>query len=153
MTTRKCANCPVREATAMLARSAIRARTRFSRCLGGGEGSSVQKSSVSRSQSGNQCRFSPWNDDQMPPAVSFTRSIGANSRSRPKIVPTLVLSNRTILTLSCRHPVLVHWRPKQLSWRSRMLTVSDRSRSSPKIQPTNNTHKPRSGRRFRPIDF
>jgi hypothetical protein len=33
VTTRKCANCPVREATAMLARSAIGAETRFSRCL------------------------------------------------------------------------------------------------------------------------
>jgi hypothetical protein len=33
VTTRKCANCPVREAVAMLARSAIGAETRFSRCL------------------------------------------------------------------------------------------------------------------------
>ena len=32
VTTRKCANCPVREAAAMLARSAIRAETQFSRC-------------------------------------------------------------------------------------------------------------------------
>ena len=60
------------------------------------------------------------------------------------------LSKRQILSADA---VLVHWRPNQLSWRSRMLTVSDRSSSSPEIQPTNNTHKPRSGRRFRPIDF
>ena len=52
--TRKCANCPAREAAAMLARSAIRAGTRFSRCHGGGEGGSVKKSSVSRSESDNQ---------------------------------------------------------------------------------------------------
>ena len=32
MTTRKCANCPAREASAMVARSPIRAGTRFSRC-------------------------------------------------------------------------------------------------------------------------
>ena len=41
VTTRKCQNCPVREAAAMLERSAIRAGTRFSRCPGGGEGYSV----------------------------------------------------------------------------------------------------------------
>ena len=60
------------------------------------------------------------------------------------------LSKRQILSADA---VLVHWRPNQLSRQSRMLTVSDRFRSSPEIQPTNNTHKPRSGRRFRPIDF
>jgi hypothetical protein len=32
VTTRKCANCPVREAAAMLARSAIRGETQFSSC-------------------------------------------------------------------------------------------------------------------------
>src|SRR6202043_3290949 len=52
-------------------------------------------------------RFSPWNDAQMPSAVSSTRSIGANSCLTPKIVQVLVLSNRTILTLSCRHPCSV----------------------------------------------
>jgi hypothetical protein len=51
VTTRKCANCPARGAAAMFARSAISAGTRFSRCLGGGEGDSVQESSVSRSKS------------------------------------------------------------------------------------------------------
>jgi hypothetical protein len=54
VTTRKCANCPAREAAAMLARSAIRAETRFSRCPGSGEDGSVQKSFVSRSKSDNQ---------------------------------------------------------------------------------------------------
>ena len=38
VTTRKCANCSVREVTAMLARSAIRAETQLSRLLEGGEG-------------------------------------------------------------------------------------------------------------------
>jgi hypothetical protein len=38
----------------MLTRSEIRAETRFSTCPGGGEGGSVQKSSVSRSKSDNQ---------------------------------------------------------------------------------------------------
>ena len=42
----------------------------------------------------------------MPFAVSSNRSIGANSRSTPKI-PIWVLSSRTILTLSCRHPYLI----------------------------------------------
>jgi hypothetical protein len=48
-------------------------------------------------------RFSAWKVDQMPSAVSSTFSFGANSRSTPKNCPMLVLSNRTILTLSC-HP-------------------------------------------------
>ncbi len=56
-------------------------------------------------------------------------------------------SKRQILSADA---VLVHY---QLFRQSRMLTVSDRFRSSPEIQPRNNTHKPRSGRRFRPIDF
>ena len=60
------------------------------------------------------------------------------------------LSKRQILSADA---VLVHCTPNQLSRQSRMLTVSDRSRSSPEIKPTNNTHRPRSGRRFRPIDF
>ena len=60
------------------------------------------------------------------------------------------LSKRQI---SSADAVLVHSRPNQLSRQSHMLTVSERFRSSPEIQPPNNTHKPRSGRRFRPIDF
>ena len=71
---------------AMLARSAIRAETRFFKVPRGGEGHCLQKSFASggkiRQLSG---RFSPWSDDQILSAVSSGHSIGANSRSTPKI--------------------------------------------------------------------
>jgi hypothetical protein len=72
VTTRKCANCPVRQAKVMFARSAFRAETRFSRYQEGGKGDSLQKTSVSRSKSDNQ-------------ADSF--HLGATTRCPPRCLP------------------------------------------------------------------
>jgi hypothetical protein len=85
----------------------------------------------------------------------FGRRSNCGGQVWPGQAPGAVLPRGSLGTLSKRQilsadAVLVHY---QLSRQSRMLTVSDRFRSSPEIQPTNNTHKPRSGRRFRPIDF
>jgi len=88
----------------------------------------------------------------------FGRRSNCGGQVWPGQAPGAVLPHGSLGTFSKRRilsadAVLVHWRPNQLSPQSRTLTVSDHFRSSPEIQPTNNTHKPRSGRRFRPIDF
>jgi hypothetical protein len=90
----------------MLARSAIRAETRFSRCPGSGEDGSVQKSFVSRSKSDNQAHA--FHLATTPDAL---RGVFQALNRREFTLNTLncpicVLSNRTILTLSCRHPYL-----------------------------------------------
>ena len=41
--------------------------------------------------------------------------------------------------------VIAHWTPHEPPPRFRTLTVSDPFRTSPKIQPAFNTHRPRSG--------
>ena len=104
MTTRKCANCPAREAAAMLARSAIRAGTRFSRCPGGGK-MAVYRKDLFRDQN-QTIKLTLFTLQRRPDALrgvfqplnrhEFT--LDALNR------PIWVLSNRTILTLSCRHP-------------------------------------------------
>ena len=43
--------------------------------------------------------------------------------------------------------------PRKLSRQSPTPTASGPFRSSPEIQPAINTHRPRSGKRFCPIDF
>jgi hypothetical protein len=60
----------------------------------GGEGDGLQKSSVSRSKLDHQADVFHGSDDQM--ALR-----GVLSRATPRI-----LSNRTILTLSYRHPII-----------------------------------------------
>ena len=70
--TTRCVNCPAREAAVMFARSAIWAGTRFSRCRGDREGSSLQKSSVSRSKSDNE---------------AHTFHLGTTTRCPPRYLP------------------------------------------------------------------
>jgi hypothetical protein len=77
VTTRKCANCPVREATTMLAHSAIRAETRFSRS----PKATVYRKALFRDRN-QPIKQELFTLVPRPDAlrVSSSRSIGANSR-------------------------------------------------------------------------
>jgi hypothetical protein len=107
VTTRKCQNCPAREAAAMLPRSAIRVGTGVSRCPGGGEGYNLQKGSVSRSKSDNQAAACHLGTTTRCPPRCLPAAQSARIHAQRLKSPVLVLSNRTILTLSCRHPKTV----------------------------------------------
>ena len=87
VTTRKCRNCPVREATAMLASSVIPAETRFSRCPKAAKAAVYRKVLFrDRNQISKRTLFTLKRRPDALRAVFSTRSIGANSRSTPKIV-------------------------------------------------------------------
>jgi hypothetical protein len=103
VTTRKCANCPVREATAVLAGSAIRAETRFSRCPKAAK-ATVYRKAVFRDRN-QTIKRTLFTVERRPDALHGVFQ-SLNRHEFTQNCPNLVLSNRTILTLSCRHPHL-----------------------------------------------
>ena len=75
--------------------------------LEGGEGDNLQKSTASRSKSNNQADAFRLGATTRCPPRCLPLAQSARIHGQRLNCPNLVLSNRTILTLSCRHPIFV----------------------------------------------
>ena len=104
VTTRKCQIVRLMKAPAALGRSAVRAGTRFSGRQAAAKVDALLRSSIPRSKLDHEAdTLHLGATTKWPSPVSSRRSSGANLAQSLEL-PPWVLSNRTILTLSCCHP-------------------------------------------------